>query len=207
MLPTETMQAFHRTLLIATAAAALVFTVAAHAQSAAKPQAAASSTAPSGPIDAEKQKLIERLLQVYHPEADVMRRVQAPADNAIEQTRIALQQARIPQDKIEKDLRDIVPDVQKYIDTTRPLVEASIKKNVTPSVAPLLAQQFTADELRQLIAVYESPVTAKFAKLQPQLEVAVGQKVHAEIGPEVNKNIDVLNKAVGLKLRADLTVN
>jgi hypothetical protein len=204
------MQSFRRISLFAAAATALAFNVAAHAQSTAKPQAAAASApavAPAAPIDPEKQKLVERLLQVYHPEADVYRRIQAPADNAIEQSRIALQQARLPQDKIEKDLRDIVPDVQKYIDTTRPLVDASVKKSVAPSVAPLLAQQFTADELRQLIAMYESPVTARFAKIQPQLERAVGERVHADVGADVNKNIEAMNKAVGLKLRADLTVN
>jgi hypothetical protein len=207
MFLTETMQNLHRTILLAAAASAVFFNVAAHADNGAKPQAAAPAAAPAAPIDPEKQKLIDRLLQLYHPEQDVLRRVQAPADAAIEQSRVALQQARLPQDKIEKDLRDLVPEVQKYIDSTKPVVEASIKKNLVPSVAPILAQQFTADELRQLIAMYESPVTSKFAKMQPQLELAVGQKVHAEIGPEVNKNIDTLNKSVGLKLRADLTVN
>jgi hypothetical protein len=201
---TQTMQALHRTFLFAAAAVALLFNVAAQAQSTAKPQAAA---APSASVDPEKQKLIDRLLQLYHPEADVYRRVQAPADAALEQSRVALQQARTPQDKIDKDLREIVPDVQKYIDTTKPVVEASVKKNLAPSVSPLLAQQFTVDELRQLIAMYESPVTSKFAKLQPQLERAVGERVHADIGNEVNKNVEALNKAVGLKLRADMTVN
>jgi hypothetical protein len=167
----------------------------------------ASSPVPAAPVDPRKQALIDRLLKSWHPEALVVQRVRSFADNAINQSRIALQQARLPQDKMDKDMKDIVPDVQKYVDDTGPLLQGSIQRNAGPAVASLLASQFSLEELQQLVAMYESPITAKFSKLQPDLEKAVGERVQADVGPQINKEIDELTKAVGLKLRADLTVN
>ena len=104
-------------------------------------------------------------------------------------------------------MKDIGTDVQKYIDTTMPVAIASAKKITGPSVAPILAQNFTTDELRQLIALLEAPIKVKFEKLVPQMENAVGQKVTAEIAPQVNKNIQVMTEAVGTKLRVAATLN
>ena len=72
-------------------------------------------------------------------------------------------------------------------------------------VGPILAQNFSADELRQLAAIFESPVKAKFDKLIPQLEVAVGDKVTVDVGPAINKNIQALTESVGTKLRIAAT--
>jgi hypothetical protein len=181
------MHMFQRTLLCAATAAALLFNVAAHAQSA---------TA----IDPEKQKLIDRLLTLWHPETRVIFEAQRVGTTALEQAGIALQ-GRVSKERHEKAMKDIGVDVQKYIDTATPLVSASSKKLVGPSVGPMLAQNFSVEELKQLIAVYESPVNAKFEKLMPDMERAVGEKVSADVGPELNKEISTLKQSVGVKMR------
>ena len=48
-------------------------------------------------------------------------------------------------------------------------------------------------------------VKAKFDKLIPQLEVAVGDKVTVDVGPAINKNIQALTESVGTKLRIATT--
>jgi len=189
------MQAFRRTLSRVACAAALAVTCAAHAQTA----------APA--IDAEKQKLIDRILTLWHPETIAIVMVQRPATDAMEKSSIALQTAHVPKDRFDKTLKDISGDVQKYIDTATPVAQASAKKNVGPAVGPVLAQNFTADELRQLVAMLESPVKAKFEKLSPQMEHAVADKVQADIGPEINKDINAMTQAVGTKLRVAATLN
>jgi hypothetical protein len=182
------MHTFQRTLLCAAAAAALVFNVAAHAQTAA-------------PIDPEKQKLIDHLLTIYHPETRVIVEAQHVGTSAMEQASIGLQ-GRVSKQKHEEAMKDIGTDVQKYVDTATPLVQNSAKKLVGPSVGPILAQNFSNEELKQLIAVFESPVNAKFQKLEPDMERAVGEKVTSDVGPELNKEITALKTSVGMKMRA-----
>jgi len=185
------MHAFRRTFHVLALAALLGAASLAHAQAA--------------PVDAEKQKLIDQILTLWHPENSVVMAVQRPGADALEKSRIALQQAQLPQAKFEAEMKDIAGDVQKYIDITTPLVTASAKKNLQTTVVPLLAQGFSVEELRQLLALLQSPVKAKFEKLIPQADKAIGQKVQQEAGAEINKNIQEMTKAVGTKLRADLT--
>ena len=155
--------------------------------------------------DADKQKLIEQILALWHPENSVIIAAQRPGADALEKARIALQQAQLPQAKFEAELKDMASDVQKYIDTVTPLAASSAKKNLPTTVEPLLAQNFSVDELKQLLALLQSPVKAKFEKLIPQADKAIGLKVQQDAGPEINKHIQEMTKAVGTKLRADLT--
>ena len=166
----------------------------------------AQSTAPAAAPDAEKQKLIDRILVLFHPENGVLQMVQQLGLKAMQQSSAALQTAQVPQERKDKTMNEIGADVQKYVDTTMPIAVASAKKFTEPSVAPLLAQNFTTEELRQVVALLESPVKAKFEKLVPQMEAAIGQKVQADIAPQVNKNIQVLTESVGTKLRVAVTL-
>jgi hypothetical protein len=204
------MLTLHRLLSAVAVASALAVSSAAHAQAAAKPAAAkpaaaAPASAPAQPvvvIDAEKQKLIDRVLVLLHPENAVVGMVRRPAGEALQNSNVALHQAHLTQEKIDKTMKDISADVKLYMDSALPIAVASAKKNSTPSLSPLLAQNFSSEELRQLIALLESPIKAKFEALSPQIERAIGEKVAGEVGPEINKQIATLNQNVGTKLRA-----
>ena len=185
-------------------AAVLAASFSAQAQTA--PAASAAAQAPLPAPDAEKQKIIDRILLVFHPEVGVLQAVQRPALDAMQQSNIALQTAHVPAEKKEKTLKDISTDVQKYIDTTTPIAVASAKKQTNPSVGPILAKNFTVEELRQLEAMLESPLKAKFEKLVPEMETAVGKKVQADIAAQVNQNVKTMTEAVGTKLRVAATV-
>lgn len=196
------MNTFLRPLTTLAVAAALAAPFAVRAQAAAP---AAAAPAPLPAPDAEKQKIIDRILLVFHPENGVLQAVQRQAIEAMQQSNAALQTAHVAQDKKEKTLKDIGTDVQKYIDTSMPVALASAKKNTNPAVGPILAQNFTVEELRQIEAMLESPLKQKFEKLVPQMEQAVGQKVQVEIAPQINQNVKTMTEAVGTKLRAATT--
>ena len=187
-------------------AAAFAVTLPAQAQTApAAAPAPAATPAPLPAPDAEKQKVIDRILTAFHPEVMVLQAVQRPAVDAMQQSNIALQTAHVPAEKKEKTLKDISTDVQKYIDTTTPIAVASAKKETNAAVGPILAKNFTLDELRQLAAMLESPLKTKFEKLVPDMEKAVGQKVQADIAAQVNQNVKAMTEAVGTKLRIAAT--
>jgi hypothetical protein len=192
------MNAFLRSLSpLVLAATAVLASPAAHAQ--------ASAPAPAAPIDAAKQKEINRILAAFHPENAVLQAVQQQGVKVYQQSASVLQSNQVPQDRRDKTLKDIEGDVRNYVTTTMPLAMASAKKFVEPTTAPILAQNFSTEELRQLAAMLESPLRQKFEKLAPQMQEAVGQKVSADIGPQVNKNVQVMTDSVGGKLRSAAT--
>jgi hypothetical protein len=170
--------------------------------------AASLAHAQSAPaVDATKQKLIDQILALWHPENTVLMAVQRPAAAVMEQSRAALQQRQVPQAQGEAVLKDISTDVQKYVETADALATQSAKKAFPGTVAPLLAQTFSVDELKQLLAMLQSPVKAKFEKLVPQVDQALGKKVQDDIGAEINKDIQAMNAAATPKLRAALAAS
>jgi len=195
------MNALRRPLQLLALAAAIAATSSVHAQA-----APAAAAAPLPAPDAEKQKVIDRILEVFHPEVGVLKAVQRPGLEAMQKSNIAMETARVAPERREKALKDISTDVQKYLDTTTPIATASAKKYTNPSVGPILAKNFTLEELRQIEAMLESPLKARFEKLVPDMENAVGQKVQADIAPQVNQNVKTMTEAVGTKLRIAATV-
>ncbi len=149
----------------------------------------------------DKQKLVQRALALWHVEDTAVVMVQRPALDAMQQARIALQ-GRVSAQKQEATMKDIAVDVQKYVDEATPIVRANATRLKAPVIGPLLAQHFSEDELKQLIAFLESPVKKKFEQLVPQMERAYGEKLAAESRGAVDPKLQAMTQAVGLKLRA-----
>ncbi len=158
---------------------------------AAKPTASADS----------RQALVDKLLSLWRVEDVAVVMVQRPAASAMEQARIALQ-GRVSQEKRDRTLKDISSDVQTYVDEATPIARDSAQRLVRPTLSPLLLAQFSDEELRQIIALLESPVKKKFEKLVPDLERALGEKVAEDSGAAINPKLQTMTQAVGLKLRA-----
>lgn len=167
-----------------------------HAQAQPQPQP------PAGEAKASeaKARLIERLLTVWHPEDVAIVMVQRPAADALQQARIALQ-GRVTPEKRDATIKDMATDVQKYIDEATPVVRDSAKRSLATSVVPMLQQNFSEEELKQLIVLMESPVKKKFESLLPQMERALGEKVAKESRAVIDPKLQALTQAVGLKLR------
>ena len=161
--------------------------------------AATSFSAHCEPDD--KPKLVQRVIALWHLEDTAVVMVQRPAADAMQQARIALQ-GRVSAAKQESTLREIATDLQKYIDEATPTVRDNAVRLKTPTLAPLLTQNFSDDELRQLIALLESPVKKKFESLVPQFERAFGERVAAESRAAIDPKLQTMTQNVGLKLRA-----
>lgn len=160
---------------------------------------AAAQSAP--PVPPEKKAQVERVLARMSMESVALDMLQKPIANEVAQARV-LAQSRIPADKRDAVLKDIAMEATKTFDDEAPLVRASAKKAVDTNVAPLLAQRFTADELKQLADIMESPVLAKFEQITPELKKAVGESVARANGPQVNAKLTELQNKIGLRLRS-----
>jgi len=79
------------------------------------------------------------------------------------------------------------------------------RKAYPTTVAPILAQKFTEDELRQIIAILESPVKAKFEATVPELQKALGEKLAAESAKTINPKLETLKQEIGTRMRTAIT--
>ncbi len=148
-----------------------------------------------------KEALAQRVLALWHIEDTAITMAQRPATDALMQARVALQ-GRVSAQKQEEALKSIVGNVQKYINETTPIVKAEGLRQKEPTLGPLLQQNFSQEELQQLIALFESPVKKKFETLVPQFERALGEKVAENSRAEVDPKLQALSKDIGMKMRA-----
>jgi len=151
-----------------------------------------------------KAELVARALELWRAEDIAVGMVQQPAIEAVQQARVALHN-RVSNEKRDAAMKDIVGEAKKFVDEVTPTVRASAAKQAPLTAGKVLAERFSEDELRQLIALLESPVRKKFEEINPELRRSLGEKVAAETRPAVDPKIQALNQAVGERLRKAVT--
>jgi hypothetical protein len=174
-------------LKLATLALALVTAVGAQAQ-----------TAASSPA---KKELVQKVLQLQQGGVDSIARliVEQPAGQLMQQAGMALQQG-VPADKREATAREIQADIKKYVDEAYPIVRASAAKLAPTVLGPMLEERFSEDELKQLVAWLESPVSRKYQQTAPELQKALGEKLVAETRATIEPKLKALDQTVVKRL-------
>lgn len=160
--------------------------------------AAAAQAAPPAP---SKQALVERVLAKMPLEQVGLQMLQRPVADALRQARVVLE-GRVAADKQQAALKDIGTDAAQFYESEAPAIKASTAEAVRTTIAPLLAERFTEDELKQLAAMLESPVRAKFETLAPEINKALGESVAKANGARINPKLNELQNKIGLRLRS-----
>lgn len=159
----------------------------------------------AGPDD-EKKVLVQRVLPLFHIEDTAIIAVQRQGAEAMRQANTALQ-GRLTAEKQDATMKSISLDVQKYIDEATPIARANALKLKEPTVAPMLMENFSAEELRQLVVFLESPVKKKFEALLPTIQKTYGDKVAEASRGAIDPKIDAMTRSVGTKMRAAVMVS
>lgn len=158
----------------------------------------------AGPVLAQtaptKQELVARVLQLQQPGIEQMARqiAQQPAMQIMQQAGAALQ--RLPQERREALARDIEADVRKYVDESVPVVTQSAVRLAPSTIGALLEERFSEEELRQIIAILESPVNRKFQSMAPDMQRSMVEKLVAETRPTVEPKVRALEQSVARRL-------
>lgn len=162
--------------------------------------AADASEAASAPVSAAKQALVARVLELQQPGIEAMGRTMAeqPAMQVMQQAAQALQ--RVPAERRDALARDIEADVRKYADEAVPIVRDRAVKLAPSTIGPLLEQRFTEDELRQVIALLESPVNRKFQGMAGEMQRVIGEKLVTETRAEIEPRARALQQTVAGRL-------
>jgi len=159
---------------------------------------ASSASAPSSPA---KKELVQKLLTLQQPSVEAMARqlVEQPAVQLMQQAGMVLEQ-RVPADKRDAIANDIRNDAKKYADDVVPQVRDRAVKISPTVIGTALEENFTEDELRQLLAWFESPVNKKYQQMAPEIQRAFTDKLVADTQSIVEPKVRALNTSIGQRL-------
>lgn len=107
---------------------------------------------------------------------------------------------QVPADKREALGKDIQAEVKKFFDANAPYMRERAVKLAATSIAPLLEEKFSEDELKALLAWLESPVSRKFSEIVPQSQQLLSQKLVEDTRSTIEPKLKALEQSVARKL-------
>ena len=149
-----------------------------------------------------KKELVQKVLQLQQPGIEGFARavvVEQPVQQMMQAAQRVLQQQVAEGDRATVG-KAIEGDVRKYIDEVAPGVRDRAVKLAPATIAPLLEERFSEDELKTLVAWLESPVSKKYGQLQPEMQKALGEKLVAESRPTIEPKLKALEASVAKRL-------
>jgi uncharacterized protein len=165
---------------------------------------AASAAGNHQPASSSKQELVQRVLQLWQVDALAQSMLQEPVADAVGQARAVIQ-GRVPSERRDATMRDVSAEAKKFLDENGPLVRTNAQKLIPVTVAPILAEKFTEDELREIIKILESPAKKKFEEMMPTMQKALGEKLAADTRATIDPKLDDFRQRISTRLRTAVT--
>jgi hypothetical protein len=150
-----------------------------------------------------KKELVQKLLTLQQPGIEGAARglVERPAAQMMQEVGRVLQ-TQIPADKREAIGKTIEADAKKYVEEAYPPVRERALKLAPTTLGAALEEKFTEDELKQLVAWFESPVNKKFQQVSGEMQSNFMQKLVAEARPLLEPKLKDLEQKVRSALGA-----
>lgn len=161
----------------------------------------AATTAAQAQSSGAKKELVARILKVQQPgiEATARSLVEQPAVELMGNAANALP-VRVAKDKQDAVAKEIHADVQKYMDDAVPIVRDRAVKLAPSTIGALLEEKFTEDELKQVVAIIESPVYGKFQRMGEDMQKLLIDKVVADTRGTIEPKVRALEQTVARRL-------
>ena len=150
-----------------------------------------------------KQALVDKLLVLQQPGIEMAARsiVERPAAQMMQEVARVLQ-TQVPEDKREAIGRNVQADAKRYVDETFPPVRDKAISLAPSTLGVTMADKFTEDELKQLVAWFESPVNKKFQQVSGEMQNSYMQKLLTEVRPIIEPKLQTLQQQVRTALGA-----
>ncbi|HEY8357246.1 MAG TPA: hypothetical protein VIL30_07255 [Ramlibacter sp.] len=148
-----------------------------------------------------KKELVARILKIQQPGIEAMARdlAKQPATELMANA-VDYLQTQVPADKRDAMAKGLQQDADKYMNETYPMVRDRALKLAPTTVGPLLEEKFSEDELKQVVAMMESPVYLKFQGLGGDMQRVLVNKLVPELKPEVAPRLRALDEAFAKRL-------
>ena len=148
-----------------------------------------------------KKDLIARILKLQQAGIETMARglVEQPAAELLGNAANVLPN-RVAKEKQDAVAKEIQTDVQKYLDEAVPMVQTRAIKLAPTTIGALLEEKFTEEELKQVVAIIESPVYGKFQRMGDDMQKVLIDKLVADTRSSVEPKLRTLEQTVAKRL-------
>ncbi|AKJ30418.1 DUF2059 domain-containing protein [Caldimonas brevitalea] len=154
------------------------------------------------PVQAQtKKELVQKLLQLQQPGIEALARniAEQPAAQLMNEAGQLLK-TQVPEAKRQAAAKAIEADIKKYLDEATPLVRDRAVKLAPSTLGAVMEEKFSEDELKQIIAWLESPVSKKYQQSLPDLQKSLAQKLVDDTRPSVEPKIRQLQANIRKQL-------
>jgi uncharacterized protein len=112
----------------------------------------------------------------------------------------------VPKDKMDQTAQSLNGELKKYYDDVSKIISSKVNKASADSLIPVYMSRFSLDELKQLVAFFESPAVKKYQAAAPELgNVFVNQLImetRADVNARAKQFDDAAAKIVGTAPKA-----
>ena len=159
-----------------------------------------AATTTGGALAQTKSELVARLVALQQPGIENVGRTLAgqTSQRVLQAASQAL--PRVPADKREAAAKDVQADVSKFYDEVEPILRKRAAELAPATLMPLYQERFSEDELHQVIAWLESPVSKKFQQLDGEVGNTLAQKVVADTRGTIETRLKALEASLAKRL-------
>ncbi len=151
----------------------------------------------------DKATLIKQFIDIQRPGIESLARGLVEQSSApIAQAGSQYLQTQVPEAKRESAAKAADTELKKYFDDAYPLVRDKAVQLAPGALTPLLEQNFSEDELKQLLAWINSPLSKKYQDLNPKMQTALTEKLVAETRASIEPKMRALDTNVAKALGA-----
>ena len=150
---------------------------------------------------AAKKELVNKVLLLQQPaiEQEAQALVARPVMMMLQRAEMILQ-SKVAADKREAVAKQIQADVKQFEDEVVPMVRARSVSLAPSTVGALLDEKFTEDELKQLIAIIESPVNRKYLQMGGEIQKVLLEKLFEQTKPTIEPKMMALEQSISKHL-------
>lgn len=162
---------------------------------------ASTAWSQAAPVSPAKKELVAKVLQLQQSGIEGMARsmLEQPAMQVMQQVNAILTQ-RVPADKRDALAREIEGDLRKYVDESLPMMRERAAKLAPATIGAVLEDKLSEDELKQIVAMLESPAVRKYQGLQGDMQRSFAEKLVAETRPTVQPRVQAMQQSIAKRL-------
>jgi hypothetical protein len=105
----------------------------------------------------------------------------------------------LPEARREAVAKEVQAEIKRFYDDLSPTLRQRAVQLAPGTLAPLLEERFSEEELKTLVAWLESPVSKKYQQVGGDMQGALTQKVVAESRAQVEPKIKALDQRLAAK--------
>jgi len=151
----------------------------------------------------DKATLIKQFIEIQRPGIESLARGLIEQSSApIAQAGSQYLQTQVPEAKRESAAKAADAELKKYFDDAYPLVRDKAVQIAPGALTPILEQNFSEDELKQLLAWINSPLSKKYQELNPKMQTALTEKLVTETRATIEPKMRTLDTNVAKALGA-----